>query len=165
MDDIRELKKRMRKALNEDMNDVNNNNVDNSVDKDFKDLSVRDMLKLTRDINSGKKKLDTTSVKQITPSEEKNEREKFENFFRDNNVIVEFEPLEVFEHGVFWGGTIDGQVQWVYKITPEETSSGVDVNVLKGFEKNDPENEEIIKKLETYYDTFYKYWRDNEISD
>ena len=163
MDDIRELKRRMLKALNEDNNDTEYtpNKADSGVNKEVKDLSVRDMLKLTRNHNANKKKDDSKIQQKISPTEEKEEQDKFENYFKDNNVVVEFESMEVYPYSVFWGGTIDGQIQWVYKVTPDEVTSGVDVNVLEGFQKNDPENEEIIKKLETYYDTFYKYWRDN----
>lgn len=160
---IRELKRRMIKALNEDVND-NEYSQDNVVDKEVKDLTVRDTLKLTRDIGSGKKKVDNTNIqKPITPAEERREQEKLENFFENNNVIIDFKELQVFPHGVFWGGTIDGQVQWVFKVTPYEESSGLDINILEGFQKDDPENEEIIQKLENYYNTFFKYWRDFSI--
>jgi len=159
MDDIRELKKRMQKALYEDITD----DYGSQSNANANDLSVRDMLKITRGQDDSKKKLESAVPEKISPAEEKSEQEKFENYFRDNNVFVEFQPLEVYPHGVFWGGTIDGQIQWVYKVTPEELSSGVDINVLQGFQKNDPENQEIIEKLENYYNTFYKFWRDNEI--
>ena len=160
---IRELKRRMIKALNEDITD-NEYSQDSVVDKPVKDLTVRDTLKLTRDINSGKKKVDDTNIqKQITPAEERREQEKLENFFENNNVVIDFKELQIYSHGVFWGGTIDGQVQWVFKVTPYEESSGLDINILEGFQKDDPENEEIIQKLENYYNTFFKYWRDNEI--
>lgn len=165
MDDIRELKKRMQKALNEDINSNNELGDDaetTSVNKDVNDLSVRDMLKLTRNYNN-KKKADTKIPEKISPAEEKEEQEKFENFFSDNNVVIEFQPLEIYEYAVYWGGTIDGQIQWVYKVTPEELTSGIDINVLEGFQKNDPENQEIVEKLEKYYDTFYKHWRDNKL--
>lgn len=162
MDDIRELKRRMQKALNEDINgnnEMSSEQPTGSVNKNINDLSVRDMLKITRGMN---KKKDKSSIpEKVSPAEEKDEQEKFKNFFKDNNVFVDFQPLEIYSHGVFWGGTIDDQIQWVYKVTPEEISSGVDINVLGGFQKNDPENQEIIEKLESYYDTFYKYFRDN----
>jgi hypothetical protein len=166
MDDARELLRRMRKALNEDSNEFQQNDDEVVVDKDIKDMSMRDMLKLTRNNSSNEKKtLKRNIEKKISPSEEKREQEKFEDFFRNNNVIVDFQPLKVFPYGVFWGGTIDGQIQWVYKVTPYEETSGIDVNILKGFQKDDPENEEIIEKLEKYYDTFYKFWRDNELDN
>ena len=166
MDDIRELKRRMQRALNEDINGNNELGSEQSnvgVNKPISDLYVRDMIKITRGMKDDKKKVQSSIPEKISPAEEKEEQEKFENFFRNNNVFIEFQPLEVYPHGVFWGGTIDDQIQWVYKVTPEEISSGVDINVLGGFQKNDPENQEIIKKLESYYDTFYKFWRDNEI--
>ena len=166
MDDIRELKRRMLKALNEETLEQNPTDQEQggTVDKEVKDLTVRDMLKLTRNDVAGKKKVDDSNIQQkISPSEEKKEQEKFQSFFENNNVIIDFRPLQLYSHSVFWGGTIDGQVQWIFKVTPYEESSGVDINILEGFQKDDPENEEIIKKLENYYGTFYKYWRDNEV--
>ena len=64
---------------------------------------------------------------------------------------------------VFWGGTVDGVIQFVYKVTPDERTSGVEFNYLEDFSPDNPDNDLIVSKLETYYDTFYKYWRDNVI--
>jgi len=155
--DMRELLRKMRNANN---NKIDNNNLLVEYENDKKDLSVRDMLKITRN-----KKLneDTLGSKKTTSLDQKREEEKFLNYFKDNQVNVEFIDLEVFDNGVFWGGTIDGEVQWVYKVTPDEETSGVEINYLEGFDSSDPENNDIVKKLEAYYDEFFKYWRDNEI--
>lgn len=100
---------------------------------------------------------------EINSADETNEQEKLQNFLRNNNVTIEFEPFEKYQNGVFWGGTIDGQIMFVYRVTPEETSSGIDIEYLEGFDPNDPENNEIIEKLKRYYNDFYKYWRDSQI--
>lgn len=104
-------------------------------------------------------------VKQTTSLDQKTEEDKMNNFFSQNNVNIEYEPLEVYDNGIFWAGTIDGQLGWSYKVTPNEKDSGVEVEYLEGFDPQDPENEEIIKKLEQYHKDFYKYWRDNELQD
>jgi hypothetical protein len=116
------------------------------------------MLKITRNLNENEpKQIKTTNLDQRT------EENKMEDFFRDNNVNIEFEPLEVYDHGVFWGGVIDQQIQFAFKVTPDENESGVEMNFLDKFNQENKENKEIIEKLDTYYETFYKYWRDSEL--
>lgn len=100
---------------------------------------------------------------EISFEDEIKEQEKLKNYLRNNNVTIKFEPLEIYQNGVFWGGTIDGQIMFAYRVTPEESTSGIDIEYLEGFDPNDPENNEIIEKLKRYYNDFYKYWRDSEI--
>ncbi len=89
------------------------------------------------------------------------EEEKFRNFFNDMNVSIKFIDLEVFDNLVFWGGTINGIIQFVYKVTPEEDSSGVEFNYLEDFSPDNPENDEIVGRVESYFDNFYKFWETN----
>ena len=97
-------------------------------------------------------------------NDQKREEEKFKDFFDDLNVNVEFIEIEIYENLIFWGGTIDGVIQFVYKVTPNEKTSGIEFNYLEDFDKDNPDNEEIVKRLELYYDDFYKYWRDNALN-
>jgi hypothetical protein len=89
------------------------------------------------------------------------EEEKFRNFFNDMNVSIKLIDLEIYDNLVFWGGTIDGVIQFIYKVTPDESTSGVEFNYLEDFSPDNPENEEITGRIESYFDNFYKYWRDN----
>jgi hypothetical protein len=123
-----------------------------------KDLSMRDMLKITRKLNE---QTETKNMNKKTSYDQNQEEEKFRNFIEDLNVNVKFIDLEIYDDLVFWGGTIDGIIQFVYKVTPDEKTSGVEFNYLDDFSPDNPENDEIIKKVESYYDTFYKYWRNN----
>jgi len=91
------------------------------------------------------------------------EEKKMSEDFKDLNVNLEFEELEVYDKGVFWGGNIDGQVQWVYKVTPDEITSGFEINHVPDFDINNEDNKKMMDKIEDYYDTFYKYWRNNII--
>ena len=118
-----------------------------------KDLSMRDMLKITRTLNEAESKK--------TAYDQSMEEEKFRNFFNDMNVSIKLIDLEVYDDLVFWGGTIDGVIQFIYKVTPDESTSGVEFNYLEDFSPDNPENEEITGRVESYFDTFYKYWRDN----
>jgi len=130
--------------------------------KEPKDLSVRDMLKITRNIHEGVVSLKDEDVEnKKTPYDQSMEEEKFRNFFNDMNVSIKLIDLGVYDNLVFWGGTIDGVIQFVYKVTPDESTSGVEFNYLEDFSPDNPENEEITGRIESYFNTFYKFWRDN----
>lgn len=138
----------------------NNYVVDESQENLKKDLSMRDMLKITRTLNEqedDEKKL----LNKKTVYDQSWEEEKFRNFFNDINVSIKFIDLEVYDNLIFWGGTVDGIIQFVYKVTPDERTSGVEFNYLEDFSPDNPDNDKIIKKIESYYDQFYKYWRNN----
>lgn len=116
-----------------------------------KDTSMRGMLGIMRKLNENQN--------IATKIDENGERKKMNDYFKENNVTIDYEELKIYSNGVIFGGDIDGQIQFVYKVTPEEKTSGIEVNYLEGFDAQDPENEEVVKKLESYYDIFYKYWR------
>lgn len=120
-----------------------------------KSLTMRDMLKITRTLNE-----DVVNNK-VTVFDQKEEEKKFRNYFSDLNVIMDLIPLEVFDDYVFWGGTINGMIQFVFKVTPDSGKSGVDFNYLDNFTMDNPDNQEIVKRVESYYDIFFKYWNEN----
>jgi len=125
------------------------------------ELSMRDMLKITRNLNEQVEGEEDKSVNRKTVYDQNEEEEKFRQFFNDMNVNVKFVELEIYDNLVFWGGTINGVIQFVYKVTPDENTSGVEFNYLEDFSPDNPENEEIIGRVESYFNTFYKYWRNN----
>lgn len=129
--------------------------------KPKKDLSVRDMLKITRSLNEEIEGEEKNIENKKNVYDQGIEEEKLTNFFDGMNVNIKFENLQVFDNLVFWGGTVDGVIQFVYKVTPNEKTSGVEFNYLEDFSPDNPENDEIIKKLTSYYDIFYKYWSNN----
>ena len=102
-------------------------------------------------------------VNKITKYDQDREEQKFLDFFRNLNVVVDFIDLEVYDDLIFWGGTVDGNVQFIYKVTHNEKSSGVEFNYLDDFNPQNPGNNQLIEMIEAYYDIFYKYWRDNLI--
>lgn len=128
-----------------------------------KDLSVREMLKITRRLNEQFEEEKPSNKKTVY--DQGKEEDKFNNFIRDLNVNVKFIDLEVYDNLVFWGGTIDGIIQFIYTVTPDEKTSGVEFNYVEDFSPDNPENDEIIKRVESYYDLFYKYWRNNILSN
>jgi len=106
---------------------------------------------------------DVERENKITKFDQKKEEERFLDFFRNLNVSIDFVDLEVYDDFVFWGGNVDGVIQFVYKVTPNEVTSGVEFNYLDDFVPEDEDNQEIIDLIESYYDIFYRYWRDNLI--
>jgi len=131
--------------------------------KEKKVLGVKDMLKITRKLNEevDVEDKEKKSVNKKTVYDQTREEENFRNFFNDLNVNIKFIELEVYDNLIFWGGTVDGIIQFVYKVTPDEKTSGVEFNYLEDFSPDNPENDEIVGRIESYYDTFFKYWRNN----
>jgi len=123
-------------------------------------LSMRDMLKITRNLSEqvedGEKALNKKTV-----YDQSREEENFNRFFSDLNINTKFIDLEVYDNLIFWGGTVDGIIQFVYKVTPDEKTSGVEFNYLEDFSADNPENDEVVGRIKSYYDTFYRYWKNN----
>ena len=133
-----------------------------------KQLTVHDMLKITRKLNEDigtETDVDQTKpVNKKTDQDQATEEKKFKDSFPTGyDINVDFIELEVTDKYVFWGGTINGVIQFVYKVTPDENTSGVEFNTLDGYNEDDPKNDEIIKRVESYYDKFYEYWVDSVI--
>ena len=123
-------------------------------------LSMREMLHITRKLNEN---ADNMQQNKKTAYDQGSEEQKLLNYFDDMNVNIKFINLEVYDNLVFWGGTVDGIIQFVYKVTPNESTSGVEFNYLNDFTPDNPENDKIIEKIEEYYELFSKYWRNNLI--
>jgi len=126
-----------------------------------KNLSMRDMLKITRKLNEQVEGEESKPTNKKTVYDQTREEENFRSFFNDMNINIKFIDLEVYDNLIFWGGTIDGVIQFVYKVTADEKTSGVEFNYLEDFSPDNPENDEIVGRVESYYDTFFKYWRNN----
>lgn len=114
---------------------------------------------LTRSKNVNLNEEDVENKK--TTYDQSIEEEKFRNFFNDMNVSIKLIELGVYNNLIFWGGTIDGIIQFIYKVTPDETTSGVEFNYLDDFSPDNPENDEIVGRIESYFDNFYKFWESN----
>ena len=137
--------------------------VNENVNPIKKNPSMRDMLKITRKLNEdiiGNDEPQKPENKE-TAFDQKEEERKFMAFFDDMNVSVKFIDLEITDNRVFWGGTVDGIIQFVFKVTPDETTSAVEFNYLDDFSPDNPDNEVIVDKIKRYFDSFKKYWRDN----
>ena len=144
------------------------------------ELSVRDMLKITRnplklneDVVPSNNPQDNTPVNpddtekaepttnKETVYDQAKEEEKFRNYFNDMNVDIKFSELKVYDNLIVWGGTIDGVIQFAYTVTPDEKTTKITYKYLPDFTADNPDNDKIIEKIESYFDIFYKYWRNN----
>ena len=132
-----------------------------------KDLTMRDMLKITRNLNEDVDFGNEPEVNLATANDEKYLTDRFTEMFENLNVSANLlnlhsDPkLKLTKNQGFWGGTIDGAIQFVYKATADKDSSGIEFKYLPSVSPDDPDNQEIVKNIETFYDTFYDYWRDN----
>ena len=129
--------------------------------------TMRDMLKITRGINEqieGEQQAQEPRINKKNVFDQTREEDKFRQFFENMNVNIQFVELEIYGDLMFWGGTVDGMIQFIYKVTPDEGTSGVEFNYLESFDRNNPDNQKLIEMIESYYDSFYKYWRDNELA-
>lgn len=127
--------------------------------------TMRDMLKITRGINEQiegeQPQAKEPRINMKNSFDQTREEDRFRQFFDNMNVNIQFVELEVFPDLIFFGGTIDNMLQFVYKVTPDEGTSGVEFNYLDSFDRNNPDNQKIIEMVESYFSSFYKYWRDN----
>ncbi len=147
------------------------------IEEKKKDMSVRDMLKITRSINEATMSqldinqdgnvdanlIDVDTDSKKTVFDQTKEEEKFREAIKQFNVDAQFEPIEILDNSIVWNGTIDNQIQWSFLVTPDENVNGAKFNYSQNYDDKQPDNEELIKTIEAYYDDFYKFWRDNEL--
>ena len=126
--------------------------------KNKKSVTTRNLLKKMRNLNEQE---EGVGENKKTIYDQSREERNFRNNVDDLNVTVEFYDLKVYDNLVMWGGKIDGVLEFVYKVTPYEDLSGISYNYLEDFNAQNEDNEEVIERIENYYDQFYKYWRDN----
>ena len=122
------------------------------------EVSMRELNKRMRKLN------ENTDQITIPESELSVEIQKFKNVFRDYNVSFEFENFIILNGGIIWGGSLDNQIQWVYKVTDDDTTSGVELNFAPEFNPDEEDNKKLIDLIENYYNIFFKYCRDNFIN-
>lgn len=133
-----------------------------SSNKITEDNRTKFLVKKLRSLTEQEEDLDSVGLKNMkTVYDQSREENNFKRFFEDLNVTVKFEDLKVYNDKIFWGGTIDNIIQFAYKVTPDENTSGVEFNYLEDFTVDNPDNQEIVDRIESYYNTFYKYWRNN----
>jgi len=124
-----------------------------------KELSVRDMLSITRHkrINESQLPIDVPELDQKT------EEEKMNNAFREFQVSIEYDDLVLFRNAVAFSGKIDEKIGFLFTVSPDEDQSKSSYEFTEDFDDSNPENQKVINKLDSYYDEFYVYWRDEKL--
>jgi len=142
------------------------------INESHKNMSVREMKRRMQrsqfdyyknDVNEDDNASEIMGGRQeMSQEDEQKEQEKLLNYLQNNNATVDFKDYETYEKGVHWGGVINGQIVFAYRVASDDQFSGVDVEYLEGFDPNDPENNEIIEKIKRYYNDFKTNWRDSQ---
>jgi hypothetical protein len=131
-------------------------------EKSFKDF-LNEMRKLKEENESSVRK---------TVFDEKEEQDKLLRIL-PSDVVVNFEELEVYDDLVIWGGSINDDFEFFYKVTPNKKTSSFDFKFLSGFDPTGEQAEEpdeyveeqmkLFDIIKNYYESFSKYWRENLI--
>lgn len=131
----------------------------------LKEMTMREMQRRVRMRNQQIEEDDvaTQIEKKLTPSEQKEHERNMLNYFNNENLTIKFEPILLFDNGIFWAGNVDSQLKFVYMVTPEESTSGVKIERSPDFDPSNEDNQEVEKKIINYYDTFYEYWSKNQL--
>jgi hypothetical protein len=132
--------------------------------KPIEHMSMRDMLKITRKLSEDVEVVDVNNERtnKSTPQDQKYAQDQFNSLFSDMPVNIDFLKLEKYDDFVFWGGTINNVLKFVYIVPPiNDKNTGVDLEKSDEFNENSEQNQEIVKRVESYYDAFNKYWIEN----
>lgn len=126
--------------------------------------TTQDFIKGMRKVNFNNLVENEEKANNIETSyDQEMEKEKLLNYFKDLNVNFKFIDLEVYDNLVYWGGLVDGIIKFAYTVTADENTNGVTFDYTDEFSPDNPENEEIVNRLELYFNTFSKYWQENVI--
>ena len=134
----------------------------------LKEMTMREMLRITRKKQIQEEEATATSEpteKQLSPAEQEQQQRNMQDYFEDENITIKFEPVLLYDTGVFWAGTIDGQLKFAYMVTPNESTSGVKIERSPDFDPSNEDNQNVEKKIIDYYDTFYDYWSKNQLEN
>jgi hypothetical protein len=133
----------------------------------LKEMTMREMLRKTRSLQKEEvaQASNEPAEKGVSPAEQEKYQRGMQDFFDDDNITIKFEPILLYDQGVFWAGTIDGQLKFAYMVTPDESTSGVKIERSPDFDPNNEDNRKVEKKIIDYYNTFYEYWRENQLEN
>jgi len=123
-------------------------------DEKKKSFDMRDMLKITRNLNENN---DAYLQNKITTYDQKEEEDKMKAAFDD--YAIDFIPLEVYNGFVYWGGTLGGVVKFAFSVTNDEKTSTLKIGFPEDSKPANPEEEELVQDLEKYYQVFKHFWR------
>jgi len=129
--------------------------------KTNENLTTQDYVKKMRKLNEEEEVQERVSLK--APDDEREEFERFNNYFREFDVVTDFTKFEVYNDLVYLSGIMDGVLKFTMKATPVNPLSGVKIDYdQEDFDMESEENNELVERLEQYYENvFAPYWRTN----
>lgn len=132
--------------------------------KTYSKKSVQEWVKNMRKLNEEEEESEQEErVSKETPQDQSEMENKFNDAFRDLDVIPKFDDLKVYNDFVFWSGTINGVIQFVFKVTENPEINGVELNYSDDIDIQNPKNNDIVERLEQFYKDFSDYWLKNVI--
>lgn len=131
----------------------------------LKEMTMREMLRITRKNQIEEEISSETTERQLSPAEQEQQQRNMQDYFEDDNITIRFEPVLLYDDGIFWAGTIDGQLKFAYMVTPDENTSGVNIERSPDFDPSNEDNQNVEKKIIDYYDSFYEYWSKNQLKN
>ena len=117
-----------------------------------KNLSMRDMLKITRSLNE---------TFNILPIDQATHEKGIKTALNGLKAIPTFNKIELVGDSIFWSGMINDMIAFVYKISSDGSKDGVEFDYDEKLNVGTPETDEIIKAIEDYYNTFFEYYQNN----
>lgn len=151
---MRDLMNMMRNVDGVNTNTITNTNKRKLINEN---IFIRKMIKNARKLNE-----DIDVVNKATDKDFEFEKEKAKSYFPDSGLRFTDEnnnPLfEITDEYVFFGGVINGVIRFAFTVTKDIETSNVKFDYTDDFSPDNPENDEIINKLEEYYESFKSRW-------
>lgn len=132
----------------------------------YSEKSIQEWVKEFRNLNEQEEEPENQEEERVsmeTPNDQKRMEDWFNDAFRTFDILVKFDDLKVYNDLVFWSGTINGVIQFVFKVTENPDVNGIELNYSDDIDIQNPTNNEIIERLEQFYKDFSDYWLKNVI--
>lgn len=122
------------------------------------DLSVRDMLKITRMLNEDESSDEDENVDVEAQSDQSNQEERIKNYFDSRNILAKFKfgDLMVTQNKVFWSFVINGELRVAFKV---DRTGKKKPSMVFGYkdQANPEEYKELTDEVKKYFDIFIKW--------
>jgi hypothetical protein len=139
--------------------------------KNLNEMTVRDMLKITRKLNENEDE-NVDLVNKVTPRDVDFVEKSIQSSFRNTGLNVNFDfpenndPHELYvdEMFVYWGATINNVLMFTYTINNnDDADTGVKYKYIEESSvlEDSDEYKQIVEKIEEFFNsTFYPYFRE-----
>lgn len=118
-----------------------------------KDLSMRDLLKKTRVLQNLNEDITITDIDQ------EHIKNGLINSLKQLEAIPKLNPIKVINGNIFWSGSVNDMIEFVYKISPDGSKNGFKINYNDKLNIDIPDKDSISKVLEDYYTEFFTYFQ------